>query len=267
VLDLAQRQAAAEGIETDSEMSARMALATSRQGQGAGGNIGFISLPPRYFVVLGDAEPPEGRRRFLDGNLEQSWTPEYRHPDKDASFAELARGPQLVGYWVSYRWRAPYCDCESAHFEPMFRGAEMKHDLVHRECGRAARNKRGNVPMRDHIASLQIQAMSDFDFEGHYPTIPGNDIARFKKSDKPGKHGNKGDVVYASDGQPLRGGREIIGGRREYREATKDMLQWDNGTQRDIDRAAAARKKAKDGEVARVAQKENHKFGRLLGEL
>lgn len=264
-VEVMERVAMANGADASEAKHAREFLATTRESEGES-HIGFISLPPRTFVPVGQGEPPEGRREFMAGNIEAVWAPEYRQPDADASFAELARGPQLQGWWVNYHYRTPWCDCQGRiAFEPMYKGLKLQHDLFHKECGRAARNKRGNLPIGEHIGSLQIQAMSDEAYNGHYPTLPGHDVAHFTPGSKPGTHGIAGGkVVRARDGQPIRGGREISHGRREYKSATKDFLGWDKGTQKDIDRNAAERKAKEKQAVGEVVKKESFKWSRRL---
>jgi hypothetical protein len=271
-----ERMALANGAE-DSR-NAREWLATSRENLGDPVASPPSLKPPRW-VTAGSEEPPEGRKRFLAGNIEEHWHPEYAPAE---SMSEAIR-PRLRGWNVTQRWRSPWCDCTHATFEPMFIGANMTHDLVHKGCGRRAQNKRGNTPMGEHIRSLQFQAMSDEDYNMFYPGLPGNDLIHgdltkqgldiwkggqvWKSRPDWGKDGS--NPQYAGDSIELRGGKEITQGRREYRQHMKEhnMIHVDDGYWPAVERAKVEREAKAEERLNDIAERAASDLPERMGQI
>jgi hypothetical protein len=160
-------------------------------------------------------------------------------------------------YVVSYRYHDwEFCDCSTAKMEPVL--GQGFGQLYHHACGRWGKPKVvGNFG--DHVASLHM-GMPDDEYNGYYPTLPGNDVAHFNPNASGMDCHRGGETMYGNTrldnqnrviekAQEIRGGSEIKGGRAEWKEKTKGLIAWDGGTQKHLDRLkkeASAERKAKN---------------------
>jgi hypothetical protein len=204
--------------------------------------VDAAALAPVRFVSVYEAKPPASRVRQVSRYIEEHWSPVYATTDSK-NFQQILKASQtLVGWRIEQKARSPHCDCGQATLE---QGPDGK--LVHKACGRA------KAPVSDddiveHIQSLSFAPADDF-YNTFYPTIPGNDAIMTEKG-------------------PAKGGTQMTGGRREYREKTKGWVQWDAGVVRERDKAYAAEQKAWiDGVRPRVEKDSKQLLPRKLGEL
>lgn len=211
-------------------------------------------IQPERMSAPGEVPPP-GRLRVIGDSIIEHWEPIPAPIQRGQPFGS---GVRTLCYRIRQRKLEiadRFCQCL---------GTLRVRDGVHDGCGLpvAGRALRGYAAesqdrfprsFAEHVANLHIAAMSDFDYDGYYPTIPGNDIAHHN----PAKAGSAdkmeqwrdGSVLrsraddprnpqYAGPSQPIRGGTEIRHGRREWREKTKDMRLVDSGYFADVQREA-----------------------------
>jgi hypothetical protein len=193
---------------------------------------------------------PESRIRVIgerDGKLLHACYERVDLPIEGETFAEIMKKADQPR---PYKWRVTYrmhswdnCTCGNAKLE-LISGPGYA-ELYHAECGRWRKSKLEG-PIGEHIMSLHL-GMPDDNYNGYYPTVPGNDIAHHN----PGGRGmdayrggselrgsyelDNNDRIIAGR-EVIRGGTEIRGGKAEYAEKTKGLILWDKGTQRDVDR-------------------------------
>lgn len=268
--DVLERMAMASGLDASESRHAREWLATTREGLGDPVATPPFLHPPRWVVAgtPGD-EPPAGRIGFLFGGIEEVWRPEY-------AFDRMGRS-SLKGYWVTQRWMSSHCDCVERkgllHIDGQF---------VHPKCGRALENKhKTNAEYVDNIKDIQISAMQDDDYSGFYGSLKGDDVIRLP--DKPEKFmrvigPHEGKIAVSGDhydvngrliqkGQVMRGGKEITGGRRQYREHLKATRfePVDSGYAAHVERNAKARKAKQKRDIEHAAEKIAHKYFPMSG--
>lgn len=154
---------------------------------------------------------------------------------------------------IAYRlYNMEFCTCLS----PTFRPEELKHS-IHGECGRVRKSK-VEGSWENHVANLQF-GMPDDNYNGHYPTLPGNDVAHYNPNGKGmdafrGGQPLLGDYRYDNqdriieERQVVRGGKEIRGGKAEWRLASKGLELYDRGYQRDIAKIKAREEEKKRAE-------------------
>lgn len=164
-------------------------------------------------------------------------------------------------------------------------------DMMHEACGRKRINLKAYwnetearpQSFGEHVASIHIQAKQDESYNGFYPTMKGDDVIRLPE--KPEKFmrvlgPHEGKIAVSGDhydvngrliakGQVMRGGKEITGGRREYREHLKATRfePVDSGYQAHVDRNAKARKAKQKRDIEHAAEKIAKKYFPMSGRI
>lgn len=232
------------------------------------------NLPAPRYVAVGTAVPPRGNRRLVNELVEETWTPKIATFDS-TSIADIARfagdGPPTAGWVVAQRLRAATCDCDDAIYESSI------HGLLHVACGRTAKSAVVG-DFLEHVQSITITPADDATYNGFYPSLPGDDVVHYNPGGRQTRDSDgrpmdtisrfqDGIVLRAEDGTPLRGGKEIRGGRREHAELTKDMVHIDAGARAHQERLAKQRKAQEKKELRDFVEREVRKQPRVLGEL
>jgi hypothetical protein len=220
------------------------------------------------FIPYDSADVPESRIRVIGevgGKLvHECFEPIYDKLESN-DVAEIARsaGRKPTRWKITYRFHDwEHCDCPSARLEPVI--GKGYGELYHAECGRWRKSK-VDGSWEEHVNNLQF-GMPDDNYNGHYPTLPGNDVAHYNSTGR-GMDAFRGGVPLVGDyrydnqdriieeRQVIRGGREITGGKAEWREASKGLELFDAGFQGHIEKL----KKIKEEEKrkARLIQLEN----------
>jgi hypothetical protein len=234
--------------------------------------VGQLAPVPYRWVRGYDEKPPEGRIRMVGRHIIERWKPTMKRYDEGERVPPV---PAILGYEV---WQArievndDLCDCI---------GSIKIEGGMHPECGRkrvnlaAYWNAEESRPQSfgDHVRDLHISAMSDDDFNMFYPTLPGNDIAHYDRA----KEGTAdafrgGDILYGQPDakgvrHPVRGGREIRHGRREHREATKNMHYLSSGWAAHLDRIKAEKKAEQDKRRRQLSEKIAARWPDHFGEV
>lgn len=113
--------------------------------------------------------------------------------------------------------------------------------------------------------------MADDEYNGFYPTIRGTDAAHWDPTKKGMDAWRGGDVLYGqADEQGVRHpalGREVSGGRAEYREATKGYYHFDEGYFRDVEKNKQHLQDKRDAQYELDQEWVDKKFPRKLGEV
>lgn len=164
----------------------------------APGDIERALAPPR-FVALADAtNVPKNRIRQVSAFVEEHWHPVYASTDSTDMFEILRTSQTQIGWRVTQQQTA------------------------------SSRARVTNEQFMEVAQTLQIQTKEDEIYNGYYPTIPGNDPVVLDGEILRGQatYDVNGKIIH--DGI-LRGGTQINGGRREYREKTKNFVHWDAG--------------------------------------
>lgn len=215
----------------------------------------------------GTVTPPKYRvQRIFRANGEivyALWTPIPRNLE-DLPVVEVIRltgngDIPVAGWRITYHhWDGHWCECSQATY------INTPVGLHHPECGRL-RQPRGTP------GKVNIGAMQDDDYNGFFPTIRGTDPAHWDPNKKGMDAWRGGPVMY---GQPDENGRrypvtgrEISGGRREYREATANYYHYDSGFFRDIDRTRAEAQERRDENFALDQERADKQLPRKLGEI
>jgi hypothetical protein len=221
----------------------------------------------RFVVKAEGVEPPPFRvQRILRKNGEivyALWTP-VPAPINSEDVAELIRvaqqGLPISGWRITYHaWDGHWCTCTKATCEVTSVG------LFHPECQRLRK------PKGDGTDVPNIQAVSDEEYCGFYPTIRGNDPAHWDPTKKGMDAWRGGSALLGqpdANGQrhPVTG-REIRRGRREYREATKNYYDFDDGYFRDVDRIKAERQARRTAEFELAQERADKALPRKIGEV
>lgn len=230
-------------------------------------------LKARFVENTEGFTPPAHRLKMLkfsDGRVVyECWTPV---PRPIESFAELT-GQLPIGEWMlTYHvYDAHWCDCPQAKLTVTTWDDGSVH-AIHKDCGRERPSRvEGNID--DHVSSLQLAPEDDSTYNGYYGTIRGNDVAHHDPTATGMRAFQGGDALRA--GQPnadgsfseIRGGTEIRGGRREWREKTKDYVQMDNGYWKDVDRYAGEVKAQRDRKMALNEEIVHKRLPRKIGEV
>jgi hypothetical protein len=229
------------------------------------------TLAAPRFVTFGTEDAPKNRIRVLSPSVEEHWE---AVPEKIPFGDPIPMTVPIAGFRVTQHVREQHCTCDGAKFE------QRSDGLIHVRCGRPAKSRvQGEIA--EHIMALQIAPEEDALYCGYYPGIKGNDPLHHDPTKTGMAAWQGGDIVRAkyepargdgvwratNDGTPIRGGTEIRGGRREYREKTKGYYHWDSGTQAHLDRIDAG-KKAERAKQFEVNQEKAHaQLPRKLGEL
>lgn len=123
------------------------------------------------------------------------------------------------------------------------------------------------------LQSINGQVDEDAIYNGYYPTIKGNDVAHHDPTQQGMRAFQGGAVIKgnpSADGihdGTIRGGTEIRGGRREYRERTKNYVTYGPGYWEHVERIRAELQ-AKRDKFHRIAmEKADASLPRQLGEL
>lgn len=212
---------------------------------------GSMDFPDGMFDV------PAARIRVIgekDGVLVHACYEKVLQPIQGRNYTEimaLAQQPHPFKWHVTHRTHSYQdCSCPSARLT-MLPGC---HDLFHKECGRFRKSK-VDGPLDEHIESLTL-APPDEMYNGFYPTLPGNDVAHINPGAPGMDEHREGKALMGSvrldnqnnvigDAQPIRGGKEIRGGRAEHRRSTKGLIAWDSGTQAHLDRLKSQEENAR----------------------
>ena len=254
-----ERMALANGAEDT--RNAREFLATSRESLGEPIASPPSLQPPRWVGVgvPGD-EPPSGRVGYLAGGIEEVWRAEY-------AFDRFGKSV-LKGYWVTQRWMSSTCDCT------VRKGCvHADNQIIHPTCGRAVPSKHKDfASLRESILSMQFQLNEDEIYSGFYPSLPGEDVAHFDPTRQGMERFRGGEVLYGQPDEkghrhPVRGGKEITKGRREHREATKDLMHVGSGLFADLakNKKRFAEKRKRD--IADRGQRIIYRMPDVPGEL
>lgn len=147
-------------------------------------------------------------------------------------YTAVMAGMEIVGWRVTQEPRAQFCDCLHA------RWSKEGGEYVHAACGRR------RVPLTDaeiieKLATVQM-APPDSMYETYAITIPGKDTA-------------------VLDGQKVTGGTWIRS-RAHHRELTKDMVFWDKGTPREVEKAQKAEAAKRKARLDRAIERSAHKL-------
>lgn len=142
------------------------------------------------------------------------------------------QGMEIVGWWVTQEPRSQFCDCLNAVWSK--EGGES----VHLKCGRR-RAPLTDAEVIEKVMTVQMQP-SDAFYETYAITIPGKDTA-------------------VLDGQRVTGGTWLKS-RAHHRRLTKDMVFWDKGTPREVDKAMAAEKAKRDATLRRNVEEKAHRL-------
>lgn len=148
------------------------------------------TLAAPRFVALADAlGVPRDRVRQVSAYVEEFWSPVYERTESTDIATILRASETQVGWQITQR---PAASTRARTWQSAEQFVEVAQ-------------------------SAQIQATDEF-YNGHYPTIVGNDPVIVE-----------GEVLRAADGAVVRGGTMIRGGRKEYGEKTKSYVHWDEG--------------------------------------
>jgi len=229
--------------------------------------------------------PPSNNLRIVGDYIER-WLPIVRSWKKGEA---LGAGPRSIGWEVrssKLEINDRYCSCVGTR-----KFVHSDAGIVHDACGRPSDPTRvywnfaENKPQTfaEHVRGVRTQAMSDFEYDAFYATLPGNDLAHMDASKqgmdmwRGGKQlrsradwGASGEnPQYLGGSIPLRGGKEITGGRREYREHMKahNMIHVDAGYQRDVDRAKAEREAKQAERLNDIAERAASDLPDRMGEI
>lgn len=119
----------------------------------------------------------------------------------------------------------------------------------------------------------QFHRHEDAIYNGYYPTIKGKDVAHHD-TDATGMAAFQGGSVIkgnpSADGQhdgTIRGGTEIRGGRREWREKTKHYYEFGPGYWTDIAKIRARQQAERDQKHRVAYEKADALLPRKIGEL
>ncbi|MGB8520791.1 MAG: hypothetical protein WCD38_11580 [Candidatus Tumulicola sp.] len=192
-------------------------------------------LAPERFVAYGAEQAPASRVREVNDYIEERWL---AVPAPVRSMADVANGVVPIAGWTV---------TQHVRYAP-----QPLNDMAPDE-------------LREKLCSISVQTNDDATYAGHYPTIPGRDVAHYDDSKQgmaayQGGAVLRGEATATSDGI-IRGGREIRGGRTEWRKAMKETNCeiWDKGWFKHADRIKAEkayeRKKKHDVRVEMKVKK------------
>jgi hypothetical protein len=216
-------------------------------------------------------------------------------PVEGDSVLDVIRNLQARTVGEQIGWRkehvsvGPTCACHGRRKIGVYENVSYHAD----GCGRPL-GQPDETPEERQARWASIQQSPDDEYlNGYYPTIPGNDVAHIDlRYDAPGgiKNdagefvGNKsskfnpfkgGDTIYSMHPdpetgkyEPIRGGKEIRGGRSEYREETKKhgLVEYAPGTTAHLEKLATERK-AKKNETMRAGIEKYVKNHLPLGKI
>jgi hypothetical protein len=236
-------------------------------------------LPPYRFIDNGDGIVSPASGLIIRGDSIERWTPVIRSWHKGEALGAL---PTTMGWEVrssKLEINDRYCSCV---------GTRKFVDGVHDLCGRPSDPTRvywdheHGKPQTfgAHVRGINIGATSDFDYDAFYPTLKGNDLIHFdlnkpgmeawrEGSQKYSRADNLDNPQYAGPSIPLRGGKEITGGRREYRQVMKEqgMIHVDDGYWKDVERAKVEREAKADERLNDIAEQAAADLPHRMGEL
>jgi hypothetical protein len=219
-----------------------------------------VVLAAPKVVSAGEIVVPFSRMRLVSRYVEEHYAPVLDTP-RFSGLTESIRALNTIVEWkVTQKLRSPHCDCAQATLE-LDAGK-----LVHKACGRA-RAHRSDEDFIQHIQSLQIAPSDEF-YNTDYPTIPGKDVY-IMPDGKP----LRGTPTYDANGKMthdgiIRQNTRMTGGRREWKQKTKNMVMWDKGVVKERDKAYAAHQKSFiDGVRPKMEKVDKQMMPRKLGEL
>lgn len=147
-------------------------------------------------------------------------------------YVPVLQGMEIIGWRVLQEPRSQFCDCRHA------RWSKEGGEFVHSACGRR-RAPLTDAEIVEKVQHIQM-APSEAIYEQYAITIPGNDRA-------------------VLDGIPVKGGTWIRG-RKHHRELTKDMVFWDKGTPREVEKAQAEQAAKRRARLARDVEEKTHRL-------
>lgn len=225
-------------------------------------------MKAKYVANDGSVTPPKSKlQRIMRANGEVIyvlWTPvpvKFDEASDDVSILLAHRdGNPVAGWELSYHsWDGHWCECPKALYHNI-PGVGLFHDA----CGRVRQHR---------ISGNEIPniGMPDDEYNGFYSTIKGNDAAHWDPSKKGMEAWRGGPVMYGQPGEDgvrhAVTGREIRGGRKEYREATSTYYHYDDGYFRDVERIKEDFKGIRDDDFAIKQEIADKQLPRKLGEV
>ena len=229
----------------------------------------FADMPHRFVADEPGRPRPERVQVRIEDNVLicEVWEPVLHRYLADEMVDAV---PRLDG-WNVYRFTKAHdilahtnCDCVGTRKAQMLDGK-----LVHKMCGRPIIRTKTDAEIIANIKTMSLQLNDTALYNGFYPTIPGKDIITFDRQkllaskhtdsdlkkmeawqgedtmhsrpDNPAlkrvgkKVGNVVKPMYHGPSQVMRGGTKITGGRRQWREKTRDHVLWDGGVQKNWD--------------------------------
>lgn len=230
-------------------------------------------------VIVGvERRPARSRFEVLRASVEQALKPDRFVAENtlDASHVPPSRR-RAVGPFVEEVWEAVPAALDDAG---MFQVAATGIIPI------AGYNVRQVVTLKqtwDDMSAAQRQETlqsigqyhrhEDVIYNGYYPTIKGNDVAHHDP-DATGMAAFQGGAVIrgnpSADGHhdgTIRGGTEIRGGKREWREKTKNYYEFGPGYFADVERIKAARQHKLNERHRIELEKIDALLPRKIGEL
>jgi hypothetical protein len=192
-------------------------------------------LAPERFVAYGAEEAPAQRVREINEYVEERWV---AIPAPIANMAQVANGIVPIAGWKI---------TQHVRYAPQTLDAMSPEER------------------QEKLQSIGVQTNDDAVYSGFYPTLRGRDVAHYDESKQgmaayQGGAALRGEATATHDGV-IRGGREIRGGRTEWKKAMKESNCeiWDRGWFKHADRIKAEkayeRKKKHDVRVEMKVKK------------
>ena len=192
-------------------------------------------LAPERFVAYGAEQAPADRVREINDYVEERWI---AVPAPVRSMAEVANGVVPIAGWKV---------TQHVRYAPQTLDSMSPAEL------------------REKLLSIGVQVNDDAQYNGHYSTLRGRDVAHYDES-KQGMAAYQGGAVLRGEATAthdgvVRGGREIRGGRTEWKRAMKESNCeiWDRGWFKHAERIKAEkayeRKKKHDVRVEQKVKK------------
>lgn len=190
------------------------------------------ALAPVRFVSVDEGSAPASRLRQVSLHVEEEWKPVYAPSTGDSYAAVFANPPRLLGWQVTQKARSQYCDCGVARF------SKTDGEMLCHKCQRP-RPKLSDAEVVERAMHAQMQP-GDTHYQQYAVTIPGTDKALYR-------------------------GREVTGGtrirsRKHYNQLTKNMVLWDRGVPREIERAKAEQDAKRKATIAKDIERTVHRM-------
>ena len=216
-------------------------------------SVAATLAPPRVESITADV--PAKRREQISPFVEERWEPVAVSFDPDEVSVEQMAQHLFAGDLPVAHWRVTQHVTIKQSWTSL---SEVERQEVLQSIGQYHRHE-------DHI------------YNGYYPTIRGTDVAHHE----PGQPGMKafqggralrGRPSFDADGRmthdgTIRGGTEIRGGRREYREKTKGYEPMGPGWFAHVERIRAGQQAKRDAEHKTKLEKIDALLPRAIGEV